>query len=88
MKTDWNEKGILEWFNKMKKMSYSQFLEKLQSYGHQVYEAGVEEGESTGSWWTDVEIFDLLRSERIGAERAQRIVEKLVEGHEDVRSCK
>lgn len=83
MKPRWNERGIMEWFSKMKKMSYSQFLEKLQSYGHEAYEAGIREGESEGAWWTDEQIYRLLRSERIGEERARRIVEKLAEGPED-----
>lgn len=83
MRPEWNERGIVEWFSKMKKMSYSQFLEKLHSYGAASYQAGIREGEAEGAWWTDEQIYDLLRSERIGDARARRIVEKLVEGSEE-----
>ena len=41
---------------------------------------GVEEGERTGTLWTEEQIYDLLCSEGIGAEKAARIVERLVNG--------
>lgn len=74
------DREILEWFNKLKRMSYSQFEESLKKYGYESYKMGVEEGERTGTLWTEEQIYDLLCSEGIGAEKAARIVERLVNG--------
>ena len=72
-------KEILEFYGKLKRMSYSQFEERLKQFGYESYKLGIEEGEGVGTLWTDEEIFDLLCSEGIGVEKARRIVERLVE---------
>ena len=80
MKIEFADRGIMDWYGKMKRMSYSQFLTKLHDFGAKSFEQGLREGEDEGTWWTDEQIYELLRAERIGPERARRIVEKLVEG--------
>ena len=61
---------------KVRKMELNDFNRWVTS----IYTSGFDDGLDVGSTWTDAEIFDLLRSERIGAEKAQRIVDKLLEG--------
>ena len=78
-----NEKLIISQFARMNKMSYSQFYSWLEQYGSQAYEIGLEEGQEVGELWTDVQIYELLRSEHIGQDRAVRIVEKLLEGFKE-----
>lgn len=61
---------------KVRKMELNDFNRWVTS----IYTSGFDDGLDVGSTWTDTEIFDLLRSERIGAEKAQRIVDRLLEG--------
>ena len=71
---------ILIQYNKVKKMSLAQFRQWLQAYGRACYEEGLRTGETEGSWWSDEQIYQELRREKIGADRARRIVQKLAEG--------
>ena len=71
---------ILIQYNKVKKMSLLQFRQWLQAYGQACYEEGLRTGEQEGAWWSDVEIYQVLRGERIGADRARRIMQKLADG--------
>ena len=77
--TAYNERDIIDSFSRVKKLSYRQFKEWLLSYGKAAYQMGLAEGENEGAWWSDDEIFQILREERIGAEKARRIIEKLLE---------
>lgn len=72
--------SIVEAFHSVKKMSYRQFNDFLERFGDSCYWQGRDYAESVGTNWTEDEIFNLLRSEGIGAERANRIVDKLVKG--------
>ena len=78
----YKERDIIDMFSKMKKMSVRQFRKWVVSYGRASYEAGLREGEAEGAWWSDDEIFRILRSERIGEEKAHRIISKLLERKE------
>ena len=77
---------ILDWFNKLRKMSYSQFEKKVQAYGYESFRQGVEEGERTGTMWTDEQIYDLLLSKGIDKDLAIDITNELVEGVDVERS--
>lgn len=57
-------------------------LNDFNRWFRDVYEAGLNAGAAYGALWRDDEIYMLLRSERIGEERAWRIVEKLLEREE------
>ena len=80
------DREILEWFNKLKRMSYSQFEESLKKYGYESYKMGVEEGERTGTLWTEEQIYDLLLSKGIDKDLAIDITNELVEGVDVERS--
>ena len=81
-----SEKPTIDLFGKVKKMSYKQFREFHGKYGgagrEMGYDERYEEAMGVGQLWTDEEIYRLLRSEKIGEERARRIVDKLLEGTE------
>ena len=77
--TAYQERDLIDAFHKVKKMSYRQFKEWIVEYGKVAFQMGLEEGEAVGAMWSDEEVFQLLRSERIGAEKAQRIIDKLLE---------
>ena len=70
-------------FSEIKKMSFRQFDTWLTQYGFECFQTGLHEGEKEGVWWADTQIFDLLRSEKIGEDRANRIIKKLLEGAEN-----
>lgn len=77
-----SEKPTIDLFGNIKKMSYKQFRDFLGRYGKASHEMGYEEAMKVGELWTDEEIYALLRSEKIGEQRARRIVDKLLEGTE------
>ena len=74
-----NERDVIDAFSRLKKFSYRQFKEWLVSFGKASYQVGLDDGEAEGAWWSDDELFRILREERIGAEKARRIIEKLLE---------
>ena len=73
--------------NSIKKMSLNNFnrwLDKIYKDAYQEdmnkwYEKGVNFGLSYGAVWMEDDLFQLLRSEGIGAERANRIIDKMLE---------
>lgn len=67
-------------YNKVKKMSLVQFRQWLSAFGKACFEEGLATGEAEGAWWSDEQIYQLLRAEKIGADRARRIVQKLADG--------
>ena len=77
--TAYKERDIINIFSRVKKMSFRQFREWIVEYGKAAFRMGLEEGEAEGAMWSDEEVFQILRSERIGAEKAQRIINKLLE---------
>lgn len=81
-KTALTDRELIDQFSRLKKMSYPQFKDWIGKYGAASFQMGIEEGESEGAWWTDEEIYQLLRAERIGAERAQRIIDALLSREE------
>ena len=65
---------------KVKKMPPAQLMEWLIAFGKACFEDGLRTGEAEGAWWSDEQVFEMLRSEKIGAERARRIAQKLADG--------
>ena len=73
--------------NSIKKMSLNNFnrwLDKIYKDAYQEdmnkwYEKGVNFGLNYGAVWMEDDLFQLLRSEGIGAERANRIIDKMLE---------
>ena len=77
--TAFKERDMIDIFSRVKKMSFRQFKEWIIEYGRVAFQMGLEEGEAEGAMWSDTEVFWILRSERIGAEKAKRIIDKLLE---------
>lgn len=75
-----DEKRMVNYFHDIRKMSFSQFESFFTQYCMDAYRKGLREGEAEGSLWTEDEVFNLLRSEGIGVDRANRIVDRLLEG--------
>lgn len=70
---------------KVRSMSLNQFNKWVTT----IYKTGFDDGLDVGIMWDDKTIYKLLRQEKIGEERAMRIVQKLVDGDEvDCDSCK
>jgi len=73
---------MVDLFARIKKMSYRQFDSYISTLVRDSYENGFQDGESEieGVMWKEDDIFNLLRSEHIGFEKANRIVDRLLEG--------
>ena len=69
-------------FSDMKRVRRME-LNEFNRWVTSVYTSGFDDGLDVGQMWGDVEIFDLLRSEHIGVEKAVRIVEKLLRVYEE-----
>jgi hypothetical protein len=73
-------------FNIIKKMSLNDFnrwIDRIFKDAYQEdmnnwYEKGFEFGLNYGAVWMEDDLFRLLRSEGIGAERANRIIDKML----------
>lgn len=61
---------------RVRKMELNDFNRWVTS----IYKSGFDDGLDVGAMWSDEEIYNLLRSEHIGAEKSARIVEKLLGG--------
>lgn len=59
----------------IQKMSLNDFNRWLNEICKNIYEQGL----NYGSVWLEDDLFQLLRSEGIGAERANRIIDKMLE---------
>lgn len=66
-------------YKQLTKKSLNDFNRWLQDF----YRVAVEHGLNIGSAWTEDEVFNILRSEGIGAERANRIVDRLLEREDE-----
>ena len=66
-------------FKNLKRKTLNDFNRWMEAY----YKRAVEHGLNIGSAWTEDEVFHILRSEGIGVERANRIVDKLLEREND-----
>ena len=63
-------------------------LNEFNRWVTSLYKSGFEDGLDVGEMWSDKLIYRLLREEKVGEERAMRIVEKLVDGTEmDCDTC-
>lgn len=61
-------------FKRIQRLSLNDFNRWVQS----IYKSGFSDGLEEGGWISDGEIFVILRSEKIGEERANRIVDKII----------
>ena len=77
---------VLAQYQKVKRMSFAQFGAWLAAYGQACYEDGLKAGKAEGTWWSDDQVFQMLRAEKIGAERARRIASKLADGPQEVKA--
>jgi len=77
---------MLVQYNKVKRMSLVQFRQWVAAYGKACYEDGLRTGEAEGSWWSDEQIYQMLRGEKIGPDRARRITQALTDGPEEVKA--
>lgn len=62
-------------FKHIQKMSLNDFNRWLNGICKNIYEQGL----NYGAVWMEDDLFQLLRSEGIGAERANRIIDKMLE---------
>ena len=62
-------------FKRIQKMSLNDFNRWIQDVCKDMYEQGL----NYGAVWMEDDLFRLLRSEGIGAERANRIIDKMLE---------
>lgn len=69
-------------FSDMKRVRRME-LNEFNRWVTSIYASGFGDGYEVGETWTDDEIFKLLRSERIGEEKANRIVNKLLRCEDD-----
>lgn len=86
-----SEDALYDFYLRSKRMNYTRFCEELWKYLNLYYEDGIKIGKKEGfelginygSTWLEDDLFQLLRSEGIGAERANRIIDKMVEVRND-----
>lgn len=82
-----SEDALYDFYMRAKRMNYTKFAEELWKYLNLYYEdgfmagkkEGFEFGINYGATWMEDDLFRLLRSEGIGAERANRIIDKMLE---------
>jgi hypothetical protein len=65
-------------FKRIQKMSLNDFNRWMHGICKDMYVQGL----NYGAVWTEDDLFRLLRSEGIGAERANRIIDKMLEVNE------
>jgi len=65
---------------RVRKMELNEFNRWVTS----IYKSGFDDGLDVGALWSDEDIYELLRSEHIGVERAARIVERLLRGKDGI----
>ena len=70
-------------YTKVRKMSFNEFRKWLEGCAMAYFEEGLRTGEAEGAWWSDEQVYDVLRAEKIGPERARRIASRLAEGPEE-----
>ncbi len=70
----------LQQYTRIKKMSFPQFRRWMTEFGQACFTEGLRTGEKEGAWWSDDEVYQILRAEHIGHERARRITDRLAEG--------
>ena len=82
-----DESALYAFYLRAKRMDYTKFCEEYNKYANQFYKEGrkkgqkegFERGVNYGATWMEDDLFRLLRSEGIGAERANRIIDKMLE---------
>ena len=74
------KKDYIDTFGRLKKMSYRQFSDWMESYCKASYELGVLDGDGISVSYFEDDIFSIMVECGVSADVANKVIDRLLEG--------